>query len=225
MVSSTARQDASPASGAPQLEEVSAAAQGATTRLVESLLHDARNPLNALAIHLEVLTEKLKDDSGAVPPTLEKNLRAMREQVLKVDHVLRIFADFLIIEPNRLSEVSLGEALERALEALGHEANKRRVKVKLDLEAGLKVRLADPLALRFLAYQSLLRAVQRANPGSEVEVSLTRAGGRAVLRVQDEGGDGEPNPLSRPALEALGKERSVEVSIHGGRCELRFSVG
>lgn len=203
-----------------------AASQAVAALLVESLLHDTRNPLNALAINLEVLNEKLKDEVGAVDPALEKNLRAMREQVFKVDLILRTFAEFLVIgSPAMLSELSLSDVLARAVEVLGHEARKRRVKVKLEVEPGLSVRLDDPAALRFLAYHALLRALVRSEGGGEVQVTLRRAGDRALLRVQDGGGEAEPSPLTQPAMEALGRARSVEVSIHGGRCELGFKAG
>jgi len=194
--------------------------------LVESLLHDTRNPLNALAINLEVLNEKLKDEAGAVDPALEKNLRAMREQVFKVDLILRTFSEFLVVgAPAMLSELGLSDVLERALEVLGHEARKRRVKLKLDVEKGVKVRLDDPAALRFLTYHAVLRGLMRSESGGEVQVALGRTGDRALLRVQDGGGEGEPSPLTRPAMEALGRARSVEVSVHGGRCELGFEAG
>jgi len=225
VVSSTARRDATPASGADQPEEVAAASQAVTTQLVKSLLHEARNPLNALVINLEVLTEKLKDDRGAVAPALDKHLRVMREQVFKVDGILRAFSEFLVTEPNQLADLSLAQVLERAQEVLGHDARKKRVGVKLEVEPGVTVRMADPLALRFLTYQSLHRALLRSAPGSEIEISLYRAGDRAVLRVQDSGGDEEPDALSRPALEALGQQRSIEVNIHGGRCEMEFPAG
>jgi len=201
-----------------------AASHAALSRLVESMLHDARNPLNALAINLEVLNEKLKDETGAVDPALEKNLRAMREQVYRADLILRAFADFLINEPQRLPDATLADVLPRAVEVLGHQARTGRVKLKLEMEPGVTVRLGDSAALRFLAYHSILRAVERSAPGSEVEISLQRAGERAALRVQD-AGDGEPNPFTGPALEALGREQSVEVTVHGGRCELLFKAG
>ncbi|HZN94710.1 MAG TPA: histidine kinase, partial [Myxococcales bacterium] len=180
---------------------------------------------NALVINLEVLTEKLKDDRGAVAPALDKHLRVMREQVFKVDGILRAFSEFLVTEPNQLADLSLAQVLERAQEVLGHDARKKRVGVKLEVEPGVTVRMADPLALRFLTYQSLHRALLRSAPGSEIEISLYRAGDRAVLRVQDSGGDEEPDALSRPALEALGQQRSIEVNIHGGRCEMEFPAG
>ena len=41
---------------------------GAVPALMDSLLHDVRNPLNALAINLEVLAEKLKGETGRCRP-------------------------------------------------------------------------------------------------------------------------------------------------------------
>ncbi|HXN41127.1 MAG TPA: histidine kinase dimerization/phospho-acceptor domain-containing protein, partial [Myxococcaceae bacterium] len=61
--------------------------------LVLGLLHDARNPLNALAINLEVLTDKLRQSEA--PATGEKNVKAMREQIRRIDSMLRRFGDFL----------------------------------------------------------------------------------------------------------------------------------
>jgi signal transduction histidine kinase len=227
VVSSMARRGAAPTPGAHHPEEVIAASQAVLGLLVESLLHDTRNPLNALAINLEVLNEKLKDDAGAVDPALEKNLRAMREQVFKVDLILRTFSEFLVVTaPTMLSELSLTDVLHHAVEVLGHEARKRRVKVKLEADKGVSVRLDDPSALRFLTYHAVLRALMRSEATGEVQIALHRTGDRVLLRVQDAGpAEGEPSPLTRPALEALGRARSVEVRVHGGRCELEFVAG
>ncbi|MHA7631305.1 histidine kinase dimerization/phospho-acceptor domain-containing protein [Corallococcus sp. M7] len=89
------------ASSVPSVQEVSdpvvgAARYDAVPPLMDSLLHDVRNPLNALAIHLEVLSEKLKGESGQVPATQEKNLKAMREQIARVDGLLKLFSDFMV---------------------------------------------------------------------------------------------------------------------------------
>lgn len=221
MGGSTARKS-SPAVAGPWPEVALAASQAATARLVEALLHGTRNLLNAMTMNLGALGEKLKDDSGAVPPTLEKNLRIVRDQVFRVDAILRVFAEFMATRPSQLSELSLAQVLERARQTLEHEARDRRVAVKMDLEPGLQVQLSDPLALRFLAFQALLRALLRSPPGGEVEVGLRRQGDRAVLEVRDAGGDEEPDASPGPALEALGRVRSVEVSIQAGRCELTF---
>jgi hypothetical protein len=75
--------------------------------------------------------------------------RAMREQVFKVDLILRNFSEFLVVgAPSMLSELNLSDVVERALEVLGHEARKRRVKVKAEVEPGLSARLDDPARSR-----------------------------------------------------------------------------
>lgn len=99
------------------------------SRLMESLLHDARNPLNAVAINLEVVAEKLKDDEGKIPESVERNLKSMREQVYRVDAILREFSDFIAPRLGTSGDLELGPLLSRALEVVGHEARKRRVKV------------------------------------------------------------------------------------------------
>jgi signal transduction histidine kinase len=206
-------------------EPVMAALQAVMGHLVESLLHDVRNPLNALAINLEVLNEKLKDESGTVLKSSEKNIRAMREQVFRVDTVLRMFAEFLAPRPGGSPEHALSHLVERALEVLSHEARKGGVKLRSHLQPNVMVWCSDGAALRFLTLQSILRALLRAGAGAEVCVDLERKEGRAVLTVSDPAGDRpDPYPQIRPALEALAGAHGVEAAFSAGQCRLAFPL-
>lgn len=197
-----------------------AARYGAVPILTDNLLHDVRNPLNALSIHLEVLAEKLKGEAGVVPATQEKNLRAMREQIQRVDGLLRLFAEFLSQRAQGAGEASLSEGVARALEVLGHEARRRRLKLSVELEPGVVVRLAEAGDLGFLVLQPLLRAFLRAEPASALRVSVRGEGSAGVLEVSGAlGADGDP------ALEALaeaGARQGVELQLRPGLCRLVF---
>lgn len=225
MASSTARRGTEANAPEPMPDVVLAAAQAVVTHLIDSLLHDARNPLNALAINLEVLTEKLKDETGAVPKGSEKNIRAMREQVFRVDGTLRLFADFLALRPGGPPQHGLSDLTERALEALAHEGRRRGVKVHAQLQPHLTVRFRDGAALRFLILQPILRSLLRTEAGGEVWVSLERQEEAAVLTVSDRAGDRvEPYPQVRPALEALADVHGVDASFAPGECRLLFPL-
>src|SRR5687767_9977504 len=63
---STAVGRASKEDASPELT-IGAARQAANQRLMDSLLHDVRNPLNALSINLDVLTEKIRREHGEIP--------------------------------------------------------------------------------------------------------------------------------------------------------------
>src|SRR5713101_3913864 len=63
-------------------------------RLVDSMMHEARNPLNAIAIHLEIVSEKLRKSGASV--NIDSNLQAMRSQLARVDELLKKFASFML---------------------------------------------------------------------------------------------------------------------------------
>jgi len=205
-------------------DALDAARYAAVPPLMESLLHDVRNPLNALAINLEVLTEKLKGEDGEVPPGQAKNLRAMREQVARVDGILRQFAEFLVHRGGSgAGEASLSETLERVLAVLGHEGRRRRVKVQPQIEAGLNVRLADLSELGFLLLQPVLRAFERAEAGSEVAIVARGEGARVVLEVVEATDiSAERAPGTVAGLERACARLDVELQLRGGTCRLVF---
>lgn len=196
-------------------EAVRATWFAAVPGLLDSLIHDARNPLNALTLNLEVLTEKLR----ALPtplPAADKNLRAIREQVFRVDAILRKFAEFLSVRPTGEGEVNLSEWLAKALEILGHEARSGRVKVLSEIEAGLRVRFAEVAMAPFVALQPVLRGIQRCVPGGEISVSLAREGERVALTVTDSA-EGNPETHSEvlSSLEWICVQSGGSVSARG----------
>jgi signal transduction histidine kinase len=213
------------------------ASHDATNRLMDSLLHDARNPLNALAINLEVLAEKLKDEDGKVPESQDKNIRAMRDQIFRVDAILRQFSDFLAPKPGR-GELNLSEVIARAVEVVGHESRRRRVKLKAAIDPNVTVPEVDSAAIHVAAVQLLLRAILRSDAGAEVAVAVDRHGSEAVFTVSDSAADvlpatssgsaaapNEPLPLALAAVRHLGSGQGTDgfrVAISGGTVQLTF---
>ncbi len=192
----------------------------AATLLTDSLVHDARNPLNALSINLEVLAERLRRQAESVAPAFDKNLRVMREQILRVDAILRTFADFIAPRPAALPDGDFSQVVLKALEVVGHECRRRRLTLRPMVEAGVKVGL-DGVAGSFFALQPLLRGLRRAPEGGEVTLTLKQEAGFAVLRVAD-GLPSDEEPLSEvvPALEALCQEQGGRVELRSGECAL-----
>lgn len=200
-----------------------AARYSAVPMLTDSLLHDVRNPLNALSINLEVLSEKLKVE-GVVPPAQDKNLRAMREQIFRVDATLRLFAEFLAARPGEASEATLSEVLTRALQVVAHESRRRRIQVQTQVEPDVKVQGPAASELPFLALHPLLRAFQRMDAEGEMTVSLKSEGLRAVFEVNDAAGiAAEPSPEVAAALTFACERLGVELHLRGGQCRLVFT--
>jgi signal transduction histidine kinase len=196
-------------------------------RLMESLVHEVRNPLNALAINVEILQEKLaRAAGGEVPPAQAKNLVAMREQIGRVNGLLGDFARFLAPPPGAPSVLSLSAVLHEALAILGHVTRRARVRVAVDVPEGrAAVAAMDPSALSFLVLVPVLRGVERTPDGEQLRVSVRDEGARVVLHVQDGGREEGEDTEVEEALGATAREYGAEFHVRGSQLRLAFRAG
>lgn len=182
----------------------------ASATLVDGLLHDVRNPLNAISIHLEVLGGKLRDDEGRVPPQLEKNLRAMREQVTRLDVLLRQFGDFLSQRPGSPQSIELSELVQRLIQVVGYAARTARVSLQSEVDRELWLHGTDRRGVSQLVLGLLLACIRAAPQGSELVVRLSREDAEAVLTVAPREGALDPEAgRDEAALARLEAERLV----------------
>ena len=209
----------------------------AAVRLMESLVHDVRNPLNALAINVEILQEKVSRAAGGeVPPGQVKNLQAMREQIARVNGMLGEFARFLAPAPSAPTVLSLSSVVKDAAAVLGHAGRRARVRISVDVPEGqATVGAMDPSALGFLVLVSVLRALERtlmiciltatAAAEGQVRVSVRDEGGRIVLHVQDGGREEGEDTEIEQALAAAALEYGAELHVRGSQLRLSFRAG
>jgi signal transduction histidine kinase len=218
----------------PAPEGIAAARIALIDRLMDGLLHDARNPLNAMAINLEVMAERIKrEQGGALPPHHEKCVKSMRDQIGRVDSILKAFAQFIAPPPHLAgvspTRVDFSAMVQQAVSVCGHEARRKRVEVKVQVQEGLEIEAGDPVAITFLAMQPLARAIGRLPAGGEVKLQLGAHDGHAVLRVTDGAGNApEASPESWRALEALSQGRRGQVRVlpdAPDTVELRLPLG
>lgn len=192
-------------------------------RLLDSLLHDARNPLNALSINLEVLAEKLRVQSGgAIPPSQERNLKAMREQVHRIDGILRAFAPHIAQTSAPAEGVDLPELVQRAADVLAHEARRARVRVGVQGSGPAPVNTRDLGMLRFVVTRAILLGIDAVGPGDELAVSVGCERGRAVVRI----GAGVPANAQEGAraVARFARQLDAEWSVSGRETRLVFPL-
>lgn len=206
---------------------VGAARYSAVPTLLDSLVHDVRNPLNALSINLEVLSGKLQGETGEVPPSQAKNIKAMRDQIQRVDGILREFSEFIVPRGGAAGEVGLSDMAKRTLEVLAYESRKKKIKLQAAIEPDLRVRLQDTSELSFFLVQALLRAFRRTTEAErEVGVAVRSEGSQAVLEVTDPAGSA---PESAPdVVAALGlrcAQLGVDFQLRAGVCRFIFQRG
>lgn len=210
--------------------ELHAARYEISHRLMGSLLHDVRNPLNTMSINLEILSEKVKKDPVTMEK-VEKNLRVAREQIMKIDGLLRQFSEFMAPRPLTATDVDLLEVVHRASAVVAHETRKSRVQISASgtQSAGQlphKIFSQDPSALSFLVLQALMRAISRCPAGTEVSLNLHREGDTVHLQIDDQGqNDNETQlehfPLALGVMRDIALQHNAQFNVEGSR----FAVG
>lgn len=168
-------------------------------RLLDSMLHEARNPLNAIAIHLEILSEKLRK---AGIPNIDSNLQAIRAQLSRVDDLFKKFGAFMLPKKRGGGTFALPSAVELAVELLDYECRRKQLSFRTQIQPRLSVFVADASAASSLLMALLLRSLDRAPSGSRVEVTISAENGKVVVAVSDTGG-GELEADFHTVLEAL----------------------
>jgi len=164
-------------------------------QLTNGLSHESRNSLNALAIHLEVLADKLRDPTGAIPAHLDKNLQASKAQVRKLSEILERFSEFVAM---RREGGDLAAAVENAKKLCSFQLRRADIAVHLDLPDGIRVDM-DPPELQRMLVRAFL-AVAAALPPCEIWITGSTEGREARLLLQgSEVGGGKPGPVGEPS--------------------------
>lgn len=188
-------------------------------RLLGSLLHDARNPLNALSINIEVLAEKLRlQAGGAIPATQEKNLKAMREQIHRVDGILRLFAPYIAQPSGPGESVDLLDLVQKAAEVLGHESRRARVRLLVEGTAPVAIHSSDVAALRFTVTRALLAGLETQPAGQDLTVVVSKDTKRARVAIQAAAPKGDSPALA--SIEAFARQLGAAWTASGKEMQL-----
>jgi signal transduction histidine kinase len=197
----------------------------ALSRLAAGVAHDIKNPLNAMALQLAILSEKLsaQPEAGAVGGA---HLTSIREQIGRVNEVLRRFLD--VADPSApLGYTELGGLLQDATALFAHEARRRRIELVLEGARGAPRTGGDPARVGRLVLVLLAGAMAAMPDGGRLEAGLGAEEGNAVLRVTHALGDGATETgydlgVAAAAASALGGTLTEERTDGVNRLVLRL---
>jgi signal transduction histidine kinase len=155
---------------------------------LRNVSHEFRTPLTVIKGYAEYLTEAGPSEPGALRDVMRVITDSCDRVIDMVDTLLEVSRLEQGGEPVlALASVDLGEVARAAAEALGRTAEKKGVRLVLELP-GQPLRLqADTGLLQHLARKLLDNAVKYSAAGSAVVVRARLAGGAVELEVEDAG--------------------------------------
>lgn len=202
----------------------------AINRLTGGVAHEIKNPLNSIAIRLELLRNHLQDS-----PEAEEEINIISQEITRLDRVVRTFLDFTRPVDVAATDLDLRTLIQEVLTLIEPEAT--RVGVRLDLNApGQPVKVRGDADLLKQALLNVCRNALDVMPGGgELRVGLLRAGPEAVISVADTGPGISPENRERifqlyfstkPKGTGIGLALTFRaVQLHGGSIEVDSAPG
>ena len=151
-----------------------------------TLAHEVKTPLNALAIHLEVLRNKVSadDDNDAQS---QRSITALDSSIRQVDRLVRDFTDYSAPVTMERKPIDVAEVLHTSLEAIGSACQAKKINLMKELAPGPWQVSGDATRLR-QTFDNLLRNAMEAQPdGGEVIVSAKAQSAQLIIDISDAG--------------------------------------
>jgi len=193
------------------------------------LQHEIKNPLSALSLHVQLLTEKMAAETD---PEIRENLDVLGTEVRRIGGVLEAFRNYANADVLNREEVDLTEVVGRAVKLVVPQAAEKSITIVFERERPLPLRVDGDRVEQVLINLLLNGMDAMANPG-EIRVELNENDGGAEISVTDQGSGiskvAQPNifdPYFTTKDQGTGMGLAVcrkIARLHGG--DLEFETG
>ena len=218
-------------------------ANRAKTQFLANMSHELRTPLNAIIGFSEILVRELYGRIGE--DRYREYAHLIHESGEHLLSVVNEVLDMSKIEAGRFDIVTehfnLPELVKLCCEIIGAQADKKSIKVAMDIEPGLPELVADKRACKQILLNLLANAVKFTNENGCVTVTTRQLGEEMELAVSDNGigiAEEDISKLGNPFVQAESSyDRSYEgaglglsvvkglVRLHGGTFKIESALG
>jgi signal transduction histidine kinase len=154
----------------------------AINRLTGGVAHEIKNPLNAIALHLEVLKAKL-----AEPGLVETELRVIEREITRLDRVVKTFLDFTRPFELKIDTVDLAALLQEVAALVRPEAERNGVEVEPARQAGGALIRGDPDLLKQAILNVVVNGIEAMRNGGRLDLGIRRDQDEYVVSIADQG--------------------------------------
>ncbi len=172
-----------------------------------TLAHEVKTPLNALAIHLEVLRNKIVAQDDEESQQSQRSIAALDSSIRQVDRLVRDFTDYSAPVTMERKPIDVAQVLDNSLDAVDSACLAKKINLVKVLDPGPWKIQGDATRLR-QSFDNLLRNAMEAQPdGGEIHVSAKQNGGKLIIDISDAGPG--VSPEQRAAMFEFGKTTKV----------------
>jgi signal transduction histidine kinase len=150
------------------------------SRLTGGVAHEIKNPLNAIAIHLEVLRGQLGDGAKG-------EVDVIAREISRLDRVVKTFLNFTRPVEVRLTMLDIGETLREIGQLVEEQAARNQVALLVFTPEGAVGAWADPDLLKQALLNIVVNGIEAMPGGGTLYMRLLPGNGEVALEIEDRG--------------------------------------
>jgi two-component system, sporulation sensor kinase E len=158
--------------------------------LAAAMAHEVRNPLNSMAIHVELMEGRLRKLSSDLGPDSDAALRSvgvLQNEISRIDKILEEYLEHAGAIESARRTVAAEQILAAAIARVSEEATARRVSFGTHLAGESMGWSVDPDAFSDALAALLANAIQASKEGGQVDIEARTDEDHAEVRVRDHG--------------------------------------
>jgi signal transduction histidine kinase len=155
----------------------------AISRLTGGVAHEIKNPLNAIALRLDLVRAKL----GAPEEDLAPELDILSKEVLRLDRVVKTFLDFSRPVEVHFEKVDLGTLVREVAHLMTPQARLARITLDLEVPAEPSFMRADTDMIKQVILNLVTNAMEAMRDGGRLRLAVHRTADSVTLEVTDSG--------------------------------------
>jgi signal transduction histidine kinase len=205
----------------------------AISRLTGGVAHEIKNPLNAIALRLDFLREKLRGEPGE--EDLVKDIEVLSREVQRLDRVVKTFLDFSRPVEVHFTDVDLADITREVADLMTPPAQLAHVTVEVDSPSGPVPLHGDADLIKQAVMNLVTNAIEAMKDGGRLILKTARDDGAVTLEVSDSGPGIPPamrNKIFQLYFTTKGKGSGIglaltyrAVQLHNGTIEFESVEG
>jgi len=165
--------------------------------LAAGLVHEIKNPLNAISINLQLLNEDLQDRNSEKDIKMSSRVQLLQKEVCRLDSILSDFLRFAKRPVLHFEECDINEIIESVLDFVGPEAMQHSVRILKSFDTKLPKCNLDSNAIKQALLNVILNAQQAMSNGGELIVRTYQSDENVFIDITDTGVGIQKNKIDK----------------------------
>jgi signal transduction histidine kinase len=153
------------------------------SRLTGGVAHEIKNPLNAIAINLEVLRSRLSGDSVEAKTEVD----VIAREISRLDRVVKTFLNFTRPVDVKLTKMDVGETLREIGKLVEEQAMRNGVGLLVFTPEGPAEAWADPDLLKQALLNMVVNGIEAMPDGGTLYLRLLPGPNEIAVEIEDRG--------------------------------------